>query len=503
MAEQPLNLVAARVSFRRRRRLLVVAALIGALGGAALVHYRPPEYSSTSLVLLGAAGPASSGGAGLDMDTQAQVARSDVVLRPARLASAPNLTRQEFSDAVDVKVATAGVLTIVARGPTAHQAQSRAQAVANSLVTYQTTATSSLSGAQRQALDHRRATLVTALNTVNSEIARTQARIANQGSTGPEGRADLSALAQLTAQASNLVLQIDSIDQQKSKIDIGNGASVIQPASLPRRPGVVRAFGLAVAAGIALALLLVGLLVLRATRRDRRLFLRDDIARALGRPVVASVRAEPRQDSASWQELFSSYRPDELDDLALRQTLLAVGLSGPPRGSKRSVRLTVVSLGHDPAGHAVGPQLAAHAANLGIPTRYTIVDACGAAPGLVSACAETEGLEVRPDLWLASKPPRTSGVALTLTHMIVDSAEPDSWVRPSPTSVLALSAGTATSHDVARAAVFVHSRGGIVQGCVVSNPDPADRTTGRLVTERPSGRRGAARPTAERDGDAA
>jgi len=199
-----------------------------------------------------------------------------------------------------------------------------------------------------------------------------------------------------------------------------------------------------------------------------------------------------------------SYRPDELDDLALRQTLLSVGLAGPPSTAKRSVRLTVVSFAHDPSGHCVGPQLAAHAANVGIATRYTIVDTPGVLPDLVSTCETADGSEVRPGLWLGAGPPRTPEVTLVVKHLIVDVAEPSSAAKPSSASLLALSAGSVTSHDVARVAVFVHSRGGIVVGCLVSNPDPADRTTGRLRgQEWPGGASGKRPPIAESEGGAA
>jgi capsular polysaccharide biosynthesis protein len=151
---------------------------------------------------------------------------------------------------------------------------------------------------------------------------------------------------------------------------------------------------------------LIGLiLALAIGRGDRRLRERDQIADSIGIPVLASVSAEHPRDAAGWAKLLESYEPGLVDAWHLRKALYQMGLagmnpasstgtSGSPDGSSSS--LTVLSLASDQTAVALGPQLAAFAASLGIRTALvvapqqnenvtaTLYAACAAVPRLRS-----------------------------------------------------------------------------------------------------------------------
>ena len=94
-------------------------------------------------------------------------------------------------------------------------------------------------------------------------------------------------------------------------------------------------------------------------QRDPKLRSRDEIAAAVGIPVVASLRARPPRSASGWAELLRSYDPDSVDGWALRQ--LIHGLTpadGKDRPAGDPFVLVVLSVSGDAGGLAVGPQIA-------------------------------------------------------------------------------------------------------------------------------------------------
>ncbi len=143
-----------------------------------------------------------------------------------------------------------------------------------------------------------------------------------------------------------------------------------------------------------------------------------------------------------------------------------------------------MTLSDDPGGLAVGPQLAAHAAGLGVRTRLVVLAGHPVLrAGLEAACStEDRELPVRPDLYVDTRLRRTPGVELTVIQVTVDRNDPDSLSqRLGPRVLIAVSAGTATPRELAQVAVWTYNRGGRVMGAVVANPEALDRTSGRLL----------------------
>jgi hypothetical protein len=482
MGEQALDLRTGVALVRRHRVALAAAALLGLAGGTAVTAVRPPLYSSFSEVLLPSAQTVQQ--AAPDPQTQAEVASSAAVLGPAGQELTPPLSVEQIAAQVTVSSPSATVLGFRAHAVTAEQAQRIAGAVADAEVAYIQEAAASLQSAQRSALRQRETTLQQSLDAVGAEIRRTTARRAAEGPTTAAGRTDSTALAQLTAEQANLVLQLDQVRQQAQAADAEAGPStarVIQPATPAERPGTARRlieYGGAGAVS-AVALLLLGLALF--VRHDRRLRYRDQIADALGSTVISSVHARTPRTVAGWTDLLTGYEPGTSDTWALRQLLRHIDVA-----EDRPRRVTVITLAGDRAALALGPQLAVYSASTGLRTRLAASQRHETATALWAACHRARSQEeIRPGLYVGAHPatdPEASSAALTVVLVVLDRRRPE-LVAPllSEVTLLAVSAGSVTAEEIARAAVTVDDAGIRIDGMVVVNPDDLDRTTGRLL----------------------
>jgi hypothetical protein len=219
--------------------------------------------------------------------------------------------------------------------------------------------------------------------------------------------------------------------------------------------------------------------VLAIGRSDGRLRKRDEIADAIGVPVLASVSVRHPTHAASWTALLKDYQPSVTDAWRLRTALSDLGLGTD--GSS----LTVLSLRSDRWALALGPQLAVFAASCGIPTTLVIGPRRGSrrAAGLRAAAASSPWPR-RPSplrVALADDDLDRQDAALTVVVAVVDDRTPRvaGLVRTGVT-VLGVSAGAATAGQLARVAANHAAHGHFLAGILVADPDPADPTTGRL-----------------------
>jgi hypothetical protein len=201
--------------------------------------------------------------------------------------------------------------------------------------------------------------------------------------------------------------------------------------------------------------------------------------------------------------------------------------------------LTVIALSGDQRAVAVGPQLAVFAASLGITTRFVAATRHDSVASLCAACATDRGLKLRGGLAIdaggtedatlgqdGSPRPTGDGFArpqngrgakearlhgargdyssvypprgmtdtaqyeaqsrsdqqemLTIVFTVADRKEPSLLdVPPTAATMLAISPGVGTHEELARLAVAVDDAGRRIDGVVVADPDPSDRTTGR------------------------
>ena len=491
MAEQ-LDVRSVFSLVRRRRLWLAAIALVGAFLGAALVTWHPPLYTSTSKVLLPER-PVQADGerASWDASTQVSIAESDAVLSPAADAVSPPLSRREVRSRVEVEAPSADVLFITARGTSGAAATALAQAVAESEVAYQAEATSSLSGAEVAGLEERKDSLQLTLDAVDDQIVRTQERLENENPESTTGRRDASALAQLTAQQTDLVLEMNQLETKIGDASGSSGARIIESATPSERPELLLWY-LAAGLGAAVLAVLVAIVVMvNLAGRDTKLGTRDEIADAVGSEVIASLRSQVPHSVAAWRSLLESYSPSVAEGWAVRLALSGLGLENLAMGrsetqvgqkSDERHRLCVVSIADDARALSMGPQLAAYAASIGISTRL-VPEQQDATAALWAACSSPSGEEeVRPHLRIASRRRTRYAAELTVIVAALDRRSPR-MPRLDRTAnvVLAVSSRAASSEDLARAAMVAYEAGFRIAGVLLADPDPFDKTTGRLL----------------------
>ena len=440
MSEQIVDPRSAWAVLRRNRRALAVALVLGALAAGVPAFFVPGKYTSTSEVLFPAVPvSATEQSAAFDIDTQVLIAGSDVVTGPAGAALRPPLSAPQVDSRIKISAPTANVVRISAVGATRAEAEALAGAVAAADVEYS-----------------------------------------------------------------------------------GGGAAVIQRASPGVRTPLVTRAALLAALGAGVALLVTALILVRRGRRERALRSRDQIAEALGVPVVASLRSRAPRTAAGWASLLQSYAPDRQEMWTLRQLLRLVtpgtpgSLAAVPAGGPRPTTVVVVTLSDDHAALAVGPQLAAFAASSGAVTRLDIAAAPpGSAAALRAASSRFTGgagprpglsVDVRKDMEKAqlvgvldpatgdggrlqapAADPRNVERAdpgdLVVCLAVTDRQRPDLGLLGATDAVtlLAVTSGAGTADDLARVAVAADDAGHSLAGIVVADPDPLDRTSGRLA----------------------
>jgi hypothetical protein len=276
---------------------------------------------------------------------------------------------------------------------------------------------------------------------------------------------------------------------QSSQSPVGQvSAHVLQPATTASGPNPL-VHRLVYALIGAIVGLIVGMIAAIARGRgDRRLRTRDDIANAIGVPVLASLPVGHPTSAQDWAKLLDSYQPGAVHGWRLRKTLqhlnvAGVNLTGDREGEAPVVAM--VTLAKDPGALALGPQLAAFAASLGIPTALAIGPSqdSHAILALKTACAGWQGS--RGSLQVAvlddDETDMPHDVALTVLVTVVDGTNPQ-WggKLPATATLIGVSAGGATAEQLAATAMKVTGRGREVVGLLVADPDQSDRTTGRI-----------------------
>jgi capsular polysaccharide biosynthesis protein len=244
--------------------------------------------------------------------------------------------------------------------------------------------------------------------------------------------------------------------------------------------------------GVVLGMLAGLVAAFAISRTDRRLFRRDEIARSIGIPVLASFPVGHPADAAGWARLLEGYKPGDLYGWRLRHALQQLGLPAVKvrdgAGSGGS-SLAVVSLSSDPKAVALGPQLAVYAASLGIPTALVIGphEDTTAAATLRTACAAAPRESSKRSSYLHITVSDGSGVdgqlnaALTVVVVVIDSQTPQlSGTMSTTATVIGVSAGVATAEQLARAATSAAADGRLIAGILVADPEPTDTTTGRI-----------------------
>jgi capsular polysaccharide biosynthesis protein len=238
---------------------------------------------------------------------------------------------------------------------------------------------------------------------------------------------------------------------------------------------------------------IIGMIIaLARNRSDPRLRERDDIANSVGIQVLASVPVAHPSNAAGWARLLDAYQPGAVHAWQLHTALQQLGVPGVSSGGLsdgNGLSLTVLSFVSDPGALALGPQIAVYAASLGISTALVIgpQQDSGAAATLRAACATptSSSPNTRPHLQVMAPTNDGEGLlpsaALTVVVMVVDSKAPQlPQTARTAATVVGVSAGAVTAEQLARVASKAAANGHGIFGILVADPEPGDRTTGRV-----------------------
>jgi len=423
MSQQALDLRRSTQILRRRKVLVFILVSLGILGGGSYAVLTPPTLGSTALIALpespvNAAAGTTTGGTDPFTATQEVIATSYPVLTNAMPNVRPAMSLIQLRHDVQAGSPAPGIISITAKGKTAADAETTANAVADSYVAY----------------------------------------------------------------------------VRSSKSPVGHvAAQPLESATSASGPAPIKRTVIFALLGALVGGLIGAILALAIGRSDRRLRERDEIANSIGVPVLASFPVAHPGDAAGWMKLLEDYKPAAVHAFRLQQALQQLGTAsasnGNGNGSGRGrPSITVLSVSSDPGAFALGPQLAVFAASQGIPTTLVVgpLQDVKAAATLRTACtvpppaSSRRPAELRITVADGAADMKADGT-LTVVVAVVDGQHPEvpDMARTAAT-VLGVSAGAATAEQLARVAMSAALVGRDIAGILVADPEPTDRTTGRI-----------------------
>jgi hypothetical protein len=400
---------------------------------------------------------------------------------------------------IKVSAPTNQIIRIDATSSDAATARTLSQAVADSYVGYVSNTAREVTSAALADLNVRKDKLQEQITQLQNEIVATRKRQEAVDPSSPEGKEEAQLLAGLRTQQANLSLQLDKVQDKIATgtpigSAVGAGTSVVQQATEARGLSTfVRVLVWAPLAAL-ISTMLAAIVLLVITRRET-MRLRDDIADAVGSPVLAAVPSQPQRSVAGWSTLLESYEATPTESWAFRQLLRGL-VPADRKGAPRAIwttdhphSLAVVSLSGDGRGLAIGPQLAAFASSQGIPTRLVAAIGHERAANLWAACATEREIAGRPGGLYLGDAPDGQAIDLTIILVVVDRMQPKLADAPaSAATILSVASATATEQELARVAIAVDDAGRRIDGIVVADPDQTDRTSGRHTMDERSRR---------------
>ncbi|MDQ3895965.1 MAG: hypothetical protein M3326_01735 [Actinomycetota bacterium] len=420
--------------------------------------------------------------------TERRIAASAEVLRRAGEALNPPVPASRLVTRVTVNAIGSDILDIGAQAPSPREAVKLADAVAKEYVNFSETATAEQADTSIALLKDTATALQNQIETLTADIAAGSARLAGLPQGSPQAAQQAALLDSQRAAQVDANRQLSALNTRVADARLNaelsrRGLRVLEPAGTPDEPWRRQAV-ITVGVGGAGGLLVGAMLAIYLGQGDRRLRSRDDVARAAGVPVLASLAVHPPKRVEHWRKLLQRWTPSASERLVLRQAITRLG--EPHKEIPSDV--AVVTLPGDMAALALAVQLAGFSADFGIPTSLVLILPDRSGARLRSACvvASKHGAEARPHLWVVdgtngTDTTDTRGADLTITVTALDGdtlSIPNRGLRT--TTVLAVSSGFATSDALAAAVLACEDGEQRVAGLLLANPEPDDYTTGTL-----------------------
>jgi len=421
MSQQSLDLRRSIQIVRRRKVLVGLVATLGILAGGAYAVLRPPLLTSTALVVLPQAvqstGTAAGTGPDSYMATQVVVAGSTPVLSLALNDVRPAMSLNQLRDDIQIGSPTSYTLSVTAKGKRANDAETTANAVAQSYIAF--------------------------VGNKDNPFGYVPARMLEPATNATGGGLpkELIVFCLLGALAGGLIGVILSLAVSRKE------------KRLRERDEIANSVGIPVLASLAVA---------HPSDAAGWTKLLQDYEPG---PVYAWRLRKLLQQVGVAGYTTGSGRDNDVPSIAV------LSLSSDPRALALGPQLaSFASSVGIPAALVIGPQ---QDANVTAPLRT----AC-AVPIPKSPSGENY---LRVSVCDDSHPNVESGTALIVLVVVVDERTPQIPDTMRTTSVvLGVSAGMATAEQLARAAVSAANDGREIAGILVADPERTDNTTGQV-----------------------
>ncbi|HEV2070476.1 MAG TPA: hypothetical protein VGR26_11825 [Acidimicrobiales bacterium] len=483
MTEQVLDLRGSLRALRRRWALLVVLCAGGMACGFTYSQVQPPEFVAGYAVRLPPSRLDANGDPLRSIDSESFVATSAEILERVGKALDPPIAADELQRRVQAQPLSVDILEVRAEAPSLDRAALIAESVAKEYVAYANSDVSEQADVSLDALEEQAAELDKRIRRLDKEIASGSAKLAGQDPNSPDAMREAALVDSARSAQVDAARQLSALNTQiaESRLNVElsrRGTRLLglttdlSPVWLSRQVRNTGVGGLVgVLAGVILALVV--------EQRDRKLRTRDEIARAVGAPVLASLRVPGGSSVEHYARLLERWTPSAVENVALRQAFTDLGVtgSGPP------ANIVVVTLSGDGAALQMAAQLAAFAAAVETPTSFIVATRHATAMRLAAACRQgvaRSHLTVRAVAGDVH-PDDLRSADLTVAVVVAEPGEGalPTWGRPT-VAALAVSSGFATADTLASTALAYLDAGSPFGGVLVANSERGDGTTGRL-----------------------
>lgn len=356
---------------RHRWRLLAVLAVLGGLVGAGASQILSPGYSTTANVLLQGSRDTS------ELATETQIATSSVVLDRSAQTLNWGVSGETLRKSVSALTSDGNVVQITATAGTAQRAKQLADQVAKDYVAYSAQLVGSALDATSQIKQEQTDSLRKQVQDTSDRITDLSRGVDGLTVENVQVRTDLENLRNALTEAMAKLDELDGSGGQAKIVVMGSAELPSAPAS----PTMTELIG-----GGAILFVLLGMIGhLIAARTDRRLRDEQEMAAALGAPVLGNVDVpadsvaadQPAGKVRWWSKVLRTDRPWNVPELvpsaesSARDIRYRRVLSRLGDGSGLYRRVLVLAPTDDPTARAAVSHLIEAAA--GGPTELKVV----------------------------------------------------------------------------------------------------------------------------------
>ena len=529
MNEQPLDLRRLFTAIARRRLLFAVVLAAGLAGGVVVAMLQTPIFTSQATVLLPPSDRDANGNELRDIATELNLVMSSEILDRARRTAGTGLQVEELQRSLSVEAVSNEILRIRAAATSPEQAMRLANAVATEYVAFSIDDASERVGTTISALKGQAAELEARIERLDEEIATNTALLRRQPPGSPEALRTAAIIDALRLDQVDAARQLSSVNARVADAELSaalsrRGTRVLETATVTDEPRWPGAAALPMAIGGGIGLLLAAALAFARDKYDRRLRTRDEVAEAVGAPVVASLPVPRCKGVNGCRALLQRWTASATERIALRHAFAQLRLAELGPGAN----LVVIVLAGDRSAVLLAGQLATFAASSGTRTAFAVCSDDPAVAHIRSACKSVEPQEAdgpagdepeftaRPHLCLHDLGADGDLNQLTCADLTVAVAVADGdtgqlvipsrrsptttatavssgWAtagdagqlvipsrRSRATTAIAVSSGWATADQLVAVASLCQEAGHPLGGVFLADPERHDRTTGNV-----------------------